>query len=251
MSGPSDPAALRRLGEELVSACAAEDATLRLLGGVAVALRCPSARDAGPLARSYSDLDAVTVRKDSRRLAPGMAALGFEPAKRFNAAHGAERMRFDLDDGIHIDVFVDRFRMCHELPLAGRLDRDDHTITLADLLLTKLQVAKLNEKDLTDIGALLLDHALGTGAGEIDLEYICGLLGDDWGWWRTTTETLSLVELRVDELPLAEAERERVRTQLATIRAEVEARPKSVRWRMRSRVGDRRSWREDPEDMEG
>ena len=49
---------------------------------------------------------------------------------------------YDRPNGRHIDLFVGSFRMCHELPLADRLDRDSPTLPLAELLLTKLQVVR-------------------------------------------------------------------------------------------------------------
>ena len=53
--------------------------------------------------------------------------------------------------------------MSHKLDLRGRLDGPAPTITLADLLLTKLQVWEINRKDLGDTLCLLADHALYRG----------------------------------------------------------------------------------------
>ena len=106
--------------------------------------------------------------------------------------NGSERMIFyDRANGRHIDLFVGGFRMCHELPLADRLDRDSPTLPLAELLLTKLQVVQLNAKDANDIIALLLDHDVAEDDDDaVNAAYIAQLLAGDWGLWRTSRGSL-------------------------------------------------------------
>ena len=132
-----------------------------------IARRAPRARRATgscrPLARSYSDIDLVTTRKASTILATTLEERGYVAQDRFNALHGQRRMLFDHPEHDHADVFVDEFSMCHRLELSGRLGLHETTVSLGDLLLTKLQVAELNEKDVTDAAALFLDHDLGEG----------------------------------------------------------------------------------------
>ncbi len=77
------------------------------------------------------------------------------PETEFNVLNGNQRLMFYHGE-TKIDIFVDTFRMCHTLHLAGRIAEADLTLPPADLLLTKLQVAEINIKDLTDIAALLL-----------------------------------------------------------------------------------------------
>jgi hypothetical protein len=238
---------LREAAEAIVRSSDDAGLQVRLLGGIAVALRCPSARDTGRLVREYSDIDLVTTRKHARKLTPVMQAVGFEPNERFNAANGATRLSYFAPDEEHIDVFVDDFRLCHVLPLAGRLNEHPVTISLEDLLLTKLQVARLNEKDVTDALALLIDH--GVGDGGIDESYILALLSRDWGWWRTSTETITAITGVVDQIDLSDADAALARAALSTLSASIDAAPKSVKWRARARVGDRRPWRVDPEDV--
>jgi hypothetical protein len=237
------------LANELVERARDDGATLRALGGVGVALRCRSARAPGPLARQYSDLDFATRRGEQKRIAATMTAAGLAPAARFNAMQGASRLRFEREDGLHADVFVDSFELCHALPLRGRLPVDDTTLPLADLLLTKLQVGRLNHKDVTDAVALLLDHDLAGDDRGISLPYVTGVLAGDWGWWRTVTENLGHVTRLLSDLPLLPAQRTVVMDRAARLVHEVEEAPKSARWRLRARIGERRPWRNEPEDL--
>ncbi len=220
----------------------------RALGGVGIALRCSRACSQTYLQRPYSDIDIIVRRKDSHELGRGLESLGYVPDKAFNAAHGRSRLLFDHPYASHVDVFIDDFVMCHRLKLASRLALEQETITLADLLLTKLQVAHLTRKDVVDVTALMLDCELSREERGINVEYVTGILRDDWGWWRTVTENLALIQARCQELGLPERERFRVVTQLQRLAATIEQTPKSMRWKARARVGDRLPWREDPEE---
>jgi hypothetical protein len=232
----------------LVEHCAAAGGVLRVLGGVAVAVRCPSARHGQPLSRTYSDLDFATTRRSVPAVSTVMDDAGYIPDKQFNLAHGRQRLIFDSDGGWHVDVFVDRFSMCHELPLGQRLEIDSDTLTLADLLLTKAQVAELNRKDVTDCVALLADHELTSSDDGINVEYIAEVLANDWGWWRTVTENLRAIAELAPQLAVGPEIEQRARERGARLLAAIEERPKAVKWRMRARIGDRVPWREEPEE---
>jgi len=223
--------------------------TVRILGGVAVALRCPAARAPGPLAREFSDLDLVTDRRSGGDLGRVLEACGYVAERRFNALHGHRRQLFVDAYGVHVDVFVDTFAMCHELPLAERLGVDDETIPLAELLLTKLQIAEVNEKDVTDVVAMLLDHEITGDDAGINADRVAGLLRADWGWWRTVTENLRSVRALVPSMALDDEAGAVVRRRLADLAERIEAAPKTRRWRLRARLGDRVPWREDPEEV--
>src|SRR6266542_3010609 len=164
---------------------------LRALGGVAVHLHATGGIHPG-LSRSYADLDLVTTRKHGRPTAALLRQLGYEPNERFNAMNGATRLVFyDRDHGRRIDVFVGEFRMCHEIPIAARLHVDDETVPLAELLLTKLQIIRLNEKDLHDIWAIMLEHVVAAHDDDaVNSTQVAQLLAADWGLWRTTRQTI-------------------------------------------------------------
>jgi hypothetical protein len=142
-------------GLRLVDAADAQGVVLRLVGGVAIWARCPSARRA-PLARPYNDIDFVTRSGSTAAVTAFFAGQGYAPNRMFNALHGARRLMYaDQARGPVVDVLVDRFAMCHQLDLRDRLPPGARTLPLADLLLTKLQVVELNEKDL--LAFLLVD----------------------------------------------------------------------------------------------
>jgi hypothetical protein len=232
---------------ELIAATNSRGGQARVLGGIGVALRCPSAQGSAPLARAYSDVDLVTTRSASTIVADTLHELGYVAQGRFNALHGRGRMLFDHPDGVHIDVFVDQFSMCHRLDLGTRLALHDTTVTLGDLLLTKLQVAELNEKDVTDAAALMLDHDLTTGEEGINVEYVTSVLCSDWGWWRTVSHNLGALPRHINGRlhPDAAAHVSARVTHLVQL---IDEAPKSLRWKIRAKAGDRIPWRDEPED---
>jgi hypothetical protein len=238
---------LREEAVRVLDAAAETGVVLRSVGGLAVFLRCPSARRP-PLARTYADLDLVGRRGDARPISDLLSSLGYSADEEFNKVHGHQRLYFvDRANGRHLDVFVERMVLCHELDLEGRLDLDPRSVTLADLLLSKLQVVEVNERDLKDATALLADHPLGPGG--IDVRRITDLLASDWGWWRTATTTLGAVARFAGSLDGFDGI-EVVRERAAELLARIDAAPKAFRWRLRAKIGERVRWYELPEEIE-
>jgi hypothetical protein len=232
----------RRVGEAALAAGVA----LKLTGGVAVALRCPSASLA-PLRRDYADVDVVGRARDSSAITELLGGLGYEADAAFNAIHGSTRMYFW--DPIHerqLDVFLDEVEMCHRIDLRNRLDRHEPTLTLADLLLMKLQIVETNHKDYLDILTLLVDQPFGDETG-IELSYLASLAADDWGLWKTTIT----VAQRAAEYAAGLGDFEKtdlVRSQVNRYVQALDEVPKSRRWKLRAKIGERKRWYELPEE---
>lgn len=239
----------------IVERATAGGLSLRATGGVAVAIRSPTAgRD--PLRRNYHDIDFVGLGSQAHQVGELFVELGYVPEEEFNALHGQRRLFFrDPDQRWEADVFVDRIEGCHVLELRDRLAIAGTTLAPADLLLSKLQVVQTNPKDFQDMLALLADHELTDDDSGIDRRRVSDVCANDWGWWRTVT----MVAHAADDVASRFAEEahgetrdglELARARLATLLEDVEAAPKSRRWKLRARVGDRKRWYELPEDIE-
>jgi hypothetical protein len=248
MSG--DPAAggpeLLAAAEEIIAAAAAAGATVRLLGGIAVFQLAPSARNA-PLARAYHDYDVVVSSRHRAATARVFRAAGYSEDAHFNALHGAQRMIFQEPRGFVVDVLVGSFQMCHRLDLGRDLPASGLTIHPADLLLTKLQIVQIEEKDLRDAAALLLDLPPdGTPAGIETARFVAPLV-TDWGFYHTVERNLPrLVDWARDRLGGGQAQV--VAQGAGRLAQAMAAAPKSVRWKMRARVGEKVTWYELPEE---
>jgi len=217
------------------------------VGGAAVNLHSPSARQA-PLKRKYGDLDFVASSKQQASVQKLFESLGYEGERRFNTLNGHQRLLYlDGVNGRQVDVFIDRLKMCHVIELGNRLGHDGPTLTPADLLLSKLQVFEVNMKDLVDTIALLLDHPIADHDDDaINAPYLGKLTSADWGLHRTLQLNTAKVRDAVKEF---EVDVDRVNQRLDELWVRVDGQPKSLKWRLRARVGDRVAWYELPEEV--
>jgi hypothetical protein len=238
----------------VLSGCAAERASARLLGGIAVA-RHQHIPTPPQLARAYADIDIVIGPREGKQAKAAMAGLGYVPNERFNGVHGHRRMLFyDQHNDRQLDVFVGSFAMCHSLDLSGRLGLLPDTLSVADLLLTKLQIVQINTKDLVDGVQLLrnheLDRAEAAGADRLSLDRICTVTSADWGWYTTLSDNLAKL-VTFAEGTLAEPDRGQVTGAARSIQAAMDQAAKSLRWKARARLGRHAAWYELPEEVAG
>lgn len=241
-----------REGERLLALSEDAGLVLRLLGGVAIALRAPRPLPA-TLQRAFGDLDFVSAPGTSAGLSRLFQSNGYEPDREFNALQGKRRLIFlDAAHGRHVDVFVGEFSMCHQIPVAERLEFEPRTLPLAELLLTKLQIVQLNEKDVRDSVALFHRHGVGEKDGDgINAARVAELCASDWGLWRTITANLAACRGRVGDYDLGEEENEAIAARIRAVLDRIEREPKSRRWRLRAKIGERVRWYELPEEVAG
>lgn len=238
-------------GVRLVERAQAASLPLRLFGGVAIWSRS-SAETRAALGREYADIDLVAHRKGSRELRTLLEAESYVPERTFNATHGARRLLYHAPDaGFHIDVFLDRFEMSHTLDFEPRLELEPVTLTAADLLMAKLQVAEINAKDLSDTAMLLLDHAPADsdGVGQCNLAHIAQMCAGDWGLFTTFNDNLEKLTAILPSLPLDPSGRERVGDRAGELHERMVQAPKTRGWKRRDRVGRRKRWYEVPEEV--
>ncbi len=236
----------------VIDAAREQGVHLRVIGGLAVKLRCPSAEHRA-LSRTYGDLDLVGYRSQRSHIHEVLESLGYLPNRRFNTLQGHRRLLFERAEmDYDLDIFLDVFVMCHQLNFLGRLELDEYTVPLAELLLSKLQVVELNEKDVKDTYALIQDHEFGGGDDreEIDIRFISGICGNDWGWYRTLTLNIDKVQALAEDY-LEEGEtREKIVSRLRYLGQTIEEAPKSLKWKSRARLGERVRWYNLPEEVE-
>ena len=245
MSGPLDDPIEE--SHRIAEAAKKRKIGLKLLGGAGVHAHSPSSHKA-PLKRKYGDLDYAISKKDRKAAMELFKELGYEANERFNLMNGDRRLYFyDAEHGRQVDVFIDVFRMSHEIDLRGRLDHEHPAVRPSDLLVSKLQIYEVNRKDLIDIAALMLDHAIETGDAEdaIEAAYIARLAAGDWGFYRTLQVNIERLRALLEEL---EIDRELVQARLDELWAVIESAPKPLKWRLRAQVGDRVRWYELPEE---
>jgi hypothetical protein len=238
---------------------------VRLMGGMAVRAHAPDWTHR--TRRVEVDLDFATRARDRPAFFRLLEESGYTADKRHNALFGGAQGYFvDVARRRPVDVLVDKLEMCHRIDFGGRLGASRPTLPLAELVLSKLQIVKINRKDVLDALILLAEHPLGPddgapdsrhGLGSISLPRILSYTSGDWGWWRTVTGNLDVLEhFAAAELVPADldvgggrAVRYDPAAQVRALRAAIDEAPKSTRWKLRAVVGERAPWHAEPEEV--
>ena len=227
---------------------------LRVIGSLAFQMHCPQfGYLQAALGRAYTDIDFAAYGRQNKLIQTLLVSLGYKENREVFINSEGERAIFDKPEtGLHVDVFYEKLDFCHVISWKDRLEIDSPTIPLAELLLEKMQIVKINEKDVIDTIMLLLEHPLGDHDQEtINLKRVAGLCADDWGLWRTTTMNLDKVQ-RLAEVykQLTEEQKDRIRSQVSAALDRLEQEPKPLAWRLRARVGDRVKWYKDVDEVQ-
>jgi len=245
------------LAKEHVDQAAEAGLTLRILGHLAVREHVVKHRDLiEALERVPThDIDYMGYSKERDKADQMFKALGYEPdpAVVYSQEYGIKRLIYhDHDTGMMEEIFLDELDMAHKLDFRERLELDSPTISLVDLLLSKLQIQQINEKDIKDLIALTAEHNLGAGDRElIDIEYLLKLTRNDWGLYYTSRKNLGVVrEFLGGYNVIGTALRESVEGKLIDILEQMEDVPKTMKWKMRARVGTKVKWYQDVSEVQ-
>jgi hypothetical protein len=227
---------------------------MRLIGALAFRTHCPQyGYIQDKLGRKFTDFDFVSYPRFVRDVRRILTELGYEEEKQVTQLFGDRRMLFhDPVFGRHVDVFYNVLDFCHPISFVGRLEKEQLTVPLAELLLEKMQIVQINEKDLIDSVMLLREHPIGdTDRETINAVIITGILANDWGFWRTVTANLKLLDEKLAVYrDLSDEDRQVVHERIQELQDRIEAAPKSLRWKARSQIGERVKWYKDVEELE-
>ncbi|HAL61771.1 MAG TPA: hypothetical protein DCP08_05115 [Chloroflexi bacterium] len=219
----------------------------RLLGAIAVNYHCPQHRYLHEkMERIFTDIDVVTYSKHRPQMKKFFTDLGYTPQERLIASPAGQHRHiyWSEEKGWQVDVFFDALHMCHKVDFRGRLELDSPTITLADIILEKMQIVEINLKDIKDTIILLLEHDVGDREEEtVNGVYISKVLSDDWGYYYTVTTNLKKVRAFLGEFDaLTEENREVVSARIDRLLTMIEEAPKSFKWKARARIGTKAKW---------
>jgi hypothetical protein len=244
----------RALLDQMMGRAAEHHATIRVIGSLAFRIRCPDYKHIEyENGRFLTDIDLIAYSRDIAGVQDMFEEMGWEENMNILRLFGDKRRIFYHPDlPLHSDVFLDKLRFCHEIDFRGRLELDSPTIPLVDLLLEKLQIVEINRKDLVDIAVLLSQYPVGEtpdAADSIDGLRIACLCGRDWGWWRTATMNITKARAFAGDF-LPDDGAKAVKERLDTLSSLIENRPRSLRWKIRSIIGERARWYREVEEVE-
>jgi len=243
---PSD-AEIVNEGLRLVKLAQENGVVIRMMGATAVCIHSP--RYWGALfTRNLTDLDFLALLTQWEEVERLLRDNGCESKLQdFGTTSRTRRIFFYPRLNTTVDIFFDALSMCHKIDFRARLQVDSPTISIADLLLEKLQIVHINEKDVKDSIVLLRDHDIGEGDEEtVNAGYISGLLSDDWGFYYTATTNLRKIrDVLLPTYSLGHGDIGDVQRKIDALLDQIEKRPKTARWKLRSKIGTRKKWYED------
>jgi len=226
---------------------------MRVIGSLAFQMHCPNFGFLqAAMGRAYTDIDFGAYSRQNKQISEMMAKFGYVENREVFIGSEGERAIFDNPGtSLHVDVFYEKLDFCHAIYWKDRLEVDSPTIPLAELLLEKMQIVQINEKDIIDTIMLLLEHPLGDTDKEIiNIKLTAQLCANDWGLWRTTTMNLNKVRHLAQHYPqLTSEHKSTVESKVNEILARLNSEPKSMAWKLRDRVGDRVKWYKDVDEV--
>lgn len=221
---------------------------LRILGSIAYRLHSPANIHLfTEMDRELTDVDFGAYRRQSHAIREFMKQEGYTSNEgMFVGTEGARHVYRHPQWSLHVDVFTDELNYCHPIPFKGRLELDSPTLTTTDLLLEKMQIVEINLKDLKDTMVLLIEHPVGDPSvprESIDANYISQMMAQDWGFHHTFTTNLRKVAEFIPQFPaIGPDQAATIRERIDQLLAAIEAAPKSMKWKIRSKIGTRARW---------
>ena len=229
------------------------DLHVRLLGAIAFQTHCPKFNFlTARLNRVLSDVDFAGYSGENRKISAMMKELGYADQPMITALWGDRRTIWDhKTTALHVDIFFDKLEMNHDISFQNRLNIDPYTISLEDMLLEKMQIVHLEQKDIVDTTMLLREHEIGGAAPEtINAEYIAKLMSNDWGFYYTFTTNLKKVADKLGTYQeLKQEDRDDVNGKIQKLLKVVDDQPKTLGWKMRAKVGTSKKWYRDVEEV--
>lgn len=200
--------------------------------------------------RVFTDIDYASYGKNRSKIVPFFQKQGYELEKRAAMMSGGARHIYFGERIPMIDVFFDKLDYNHPINYQGRLEIHPYCVSLTDLLLQKLQIVKINDKDLKDAMLLILAASLGeTESNNINLRYVAKIMSEDWGFYYTSIMNLNKVQAAVSGVPILKDQyRAIIKEKAETIISVIENEPKSGKWRVRAKTGTNKIWYKEVSD---
>lgn len=258
---------------EIVKAAQNDGITLRILGAMAIYIhvshdpqifqRYLSLDRLGKGNPMFTDLDLAGYSRQWKEITRWFEKkLGFLPNFYVNSLFGDRRNIFQHPEGLFdVDIFYDKLSFSHDVKFIeglgrGRLVLDLPTITLTDLALEKLQIHRINRKDLVDLFALFASHEVLDKPGQeaIDGGYVANVLSSDWGFEYDAMSNIqklkSFTEGMASTGEVSQNEMEKAISRITNLSSIINRTPKSRQWEKRAKKGTARPWYNDVDEVE-
>jgi hypothetical protein len=202
--------------------------------------------------RVFTDIDFASYGKFRGKMVDFFHNQGYEIEKQAMLVLGQQRHIYFGGAVPMIDIFYDALDMNHKVDYTHRLELHPYCVTLTDLLLQKLQIVQINEKDLKDCLLLFTASPVDTtDTGAINASYVAKIMANDWGFCYTSTMNLEKVKKIAEMVPaLTPEQRVTICSRVDQVLSVIENEPKSLKWKMRARTGAKKQWYNEVADWD-
>jgi hypothetical protein len=239
----------------LIDEAQKQDISLRVMGPIALHFHFPQYVDLyyrlerlGD--RVFTDIDFASYGKHRGKMIDFFKKQGYEIEKQALLVLGQQRHIYFGGAVPMIDIFFDALDMNHKVDYTNRLQLHPYCVSLTDLLLQKLQIVQINEKDLKD--CLLLFTAAAVDTTELNVinaSYVARIMANDWGFYHTSTSNLEKVKKIAEMTPvLTPDQRDTICSRVDRVLSVIENEPKTFKWKMRAKTGTRKLWYNEVND---
>ena len=244
-------------GRHLIDEASKQGILLRVMGPIALHYYFPDYVDLYRRMerlgeRVFTDIDFAAYGKHRNKLVPFFESQGYTLEKRAAMLSGGARLIFFAGRVPMIDIFFDKLNYNHPINYNGRLEADPYCVSLTDLMLQKLQIVQINDKDFKDAMLLLLAAPIGdSDDGKINAKYLGKIFSEDWGFYYTATTNLRKIKEAMSRVPaLSERQRAAVAEKVDALMKYIEDVPKSGKWKGRAKTGTSRPWYQEIADWD-
>jgi len=200
----------------------------------------------------FTDIDYASYGKYRGKIVPFFEKQGYELEKRSAMLSGGMRHIYFGERIPMIDIFFDKLDYNHPINYQNRLEINPYCVSMTDLLLQKLQIVQINDKDLKDAMILLLAGQIGEyDNNRINVTYLAKIMSDDWGFYYTSIMNLNKVQAAIHGVPvLTDQDRLLIKENAETIIKIIEMTPKTGKWKGRAKTGTSKIWYKEVSDWE-
>jgi hypothetical protein len=246
--------------------------TIRVLGAIAVFLHSlhdltainlyEKIKRLGENKSKFTDLDLIGYGQQRKQIMHFFEKiLCFKPNLMENVLFGSKRLIYSHPKGFyHVDIFFDKLEFSHDVHFGekigkGRLELDYPTITLADIVLEKVQIHNISLKDIIDLIVLFASHDVDLTHDKevIDGNYIAKVLADDWGFWYDAVHNLEVVQRFsskfYSENKLVKEVHNLISNRIDKLLKIIDETPKTKNWLKRAKIGTSKPWYREVEEV--
>lgn len=247
MSGPTSLQSLLDVAVSVINTLAARRIVARLFGGLSIEVIAPW-KDIFGIDRPVKDIDIIVPRSSMITAMDVLSIDGWKMNGRNQRINsGILVCAIDNTSGTRLDMYADPVILNQTLYFGQRLRILEKTLTPVDLLISKLQIVNITDRDLDDICALAggCQVAAVDSPSTLNAERLKIICSNSWALQYTSIGNLDAAERRAGTHRDIQEERlARILQNVSLLRNICTDCPKSWTWRLRAKIGPLLPWYE-------